>query len=107
MKILCVETGKMYQSTKEAARKTGATEGGISRCRTNPKASSGGYHWRFLDGTPVVQIDGEGNIINWFESINKACEYIGSRYVFKVVNGNGKTCKGYFWRYARRGEQLY
>ena len=49
--VLCVETGVVYPSVKEAARSTGATGPSItSVCSGKPKyKTAGGYHWKFID----------------------------------------------------------
>lgn len=48
--VLCVETNKIYESIKEAARQTGALKGNISHCLSNKRNTAGGYHWRYADG---------------------------------------------------------
>ena len=47
-KVICVETGIVYNSMKEAIEKTGASWA-IKRCVKNPELKSGGYHWRYAD----------------------------------------------------------
>ena len=46
-KVICVETGAIYDSLAEARRQTGAKN--ISACCVNERNTSGGYHWRYLD----------------------------------------------------------
>lgn len=48
-RVLCVETGVIYPSVKEAARKTGASAPSItSVCHKKPKyITAGGYHWEW------------------------------------------------------------
>ena len=48
-KVQCVETGIIYDSIKEAIVETGAS-GAIKRCIKNPKLTSGGYHWKYING---------------------------------------------------------
>ena len=48
-KVLCVETNKIYESIKEAARQTGALKGNISHCLSNKRNTAGGYHWRYAN----------------------------------------------------------
>lgn len=49
-KTLCVETGVIYNSTGEAARLTGCHQGHISSCCKGSLKTTGGYHWRYVDG---------------------------------------------------------
>lgn len=46
-KVICIETGAVYNSLAEARRQTGAKN--ISACCVNERNTSGGYHWRYLD----------------------------------------------------------
>jgi hypothetical protein len=43
--VLCVESGKIYKSQCEAARKTGANQRHISDCVTGKRHTAGGFHW--------------------------------------------------------------
>lgn len=45
--VVCVETGVIYHSGREAARQLGLRQSGISRCCNNENATAGGYHFRF------------------------------------------------------------
>lgn len=47
--VVCVETGVVYRSIKEAAAVSGATSSGISLCCAGKRKISGGYHWRYAD----------------------------------------------------------
>lgn len=47
--VLCVETGTVYASSGEAARKTGCHQGHISECCNGVHYTTGGYHWRYAD----------------------------------------------------------
>ena len=47
-KVLCVETGKVYESTMEAERKTGTNNANISACCRGKLKTTGGYHWRYV-----------------------------------------------------------
>lgn len=44
--VLCVETGKVYRSTRDAWRDTGVNYAHISECANGKRKSAGGYHWR-------------------------------------------------------------
>ena len=47
-KVLCVETGEVFESTKDAERKTGINHGNISKVCLGKRNIAGGYHWRFV-----------------------------------------------------------
>ena len=63
-KVVCVETGKIYPSTKEAFRQTGISYGNIGNACRKAKTkdsrgnyytvhTAGGYHWEYLDESEV------------------------------------------------------
>lgn len=45
--VICIETGIIYESTREASRQTGIDQGSISKCCRNIPhyITAGGYHW--------------------------------------------------------------
>ena len=47
--ILCIETGKIYHSTREAAADVGVASTGIVKCCNGKRNICAGYHWRYLD----------------------------------------------------------
>lgn len=49
-KVICIETGEMFESINDAARKAGIPKGRISGCcRKLPHFNSaGGYHWEYV-----------------------------------------------------------
>ena len=47
--ILCIETGKIYHSTREAAADVGVAPNGIVKCCNGKRNICAGYHWRYLD----------------------------------------------------------
>ena len=48
-KVICVTTGKVYSSLKEAAVDTGANPKGISNVLNGLCNTAGGYEWRYAD----------------------------------------------------------
>lgn len=46
-KVLCVETGEIFESAREAQRKTGANYSKISEVCNGSRKTAGGYHWKF------------------------------------------------------------
>lgn len=49
--VICVETGKVYDSIMDAERDTGIANGSISAvCKNKPRyKTAGGYHWRYYE----------------------------------------------------------
>lgn len=47
-KILCVETGIIYESTAQATRETGISNSLIRRVCYGEKKSAGGFHWQYV-----------------------------------------------------------
>lgn len=48
-KVLCVETNKVYDSMKEASKKTKANSSRISDVCRGVRKTAGGYHWKYAD----------------------------------------------------------
>ena len=46
--VLCVETGIVYYSAREANKQTGISYKNISRVCNKIKKTTGGYHWEFV-----------------------------------------------------------
>lgn len=47
-KILCVETGEIFESQKEASRIKNISQGNINSCLKKTRNIAGGYHWEYL-----------------------------------------------------------
>lgn len=48
-KCMCVETGIIYCSFKEAAKQTGVDAQSISLCCKGTRLTAGGYHWKYAN----------------------------------------------------------
>jgi group I intron endonuclease len=46
--VVCVDTGIVYPSTREAERQTGAYHGDISKCCNGKIRIAGGYVWKYV-----------------------------------------------------------
>jgi len=46
-KVICVETGEIFGSTRDAQRKTGVCQSNISAVCKGKRKTAGDYHWRF------------------------------------------------------------
>ena len=47
-KVLCVETGEIFESTMDAKRKTGISHSNISMACNGIRKTASGYHWRYV-----------------------------------------------------------
>ena len=47
--VLCVETGVIYESTKEVERKTGLPQNHICNCCNGKQKTCGRYHWEYIE----------------------------------------------------------
>jgi hypothetical protein len=47
-KILCVETGVIYKSIREAERQTNISRSSIGEVCSGKRKSAGGYHWKYV-----------------------------------------------------------
>lgn len=53
--VVCVETGEVYPSVREAERQTGVNNMSISFCLNGKRKTAGGYHWaRFIKGDNLI-----------------------------------------------------
>lgn len=48
-RVVCIETGKIYNSITIASKDTNINDGSISKVCHNKRKTAGGYHWRFYD----------------------------------------------------------
>lgn len=46
--VVCIETGEMFTSVKEAADSIGTTRVNVSRCVNGKNKTAGGFHWRLV-----------------------------------------------------------
>lgn len=53
-KVVCVETGVTYTSTREAERLLGVCHTCISSCCNSRRKTAGGFHWKYVRGDSDV-----------------------------------------------------
>lgn len=114
-KVKCIETGKIYNSIKEASKDTGANERYISICCREKQRTSGGYHWEYVEktkrkmdlsrnGKKVAQYDKDGKLIKIYNTITLAEKETGeSRSTIRRSACNLKKYimkKKYIWKYV-------
>ena len=47
--VVCVETGQVFQTVKQASEWAGVGDGNISRCCQGKIKTSGGFHWKYYE----------------------------------------------------------
>ena len=112
-KILCVETGEVFNSLADASKAVGGNISNISAvCRGyKGRKTVCGYHWRFLekDVASNVKIKHNTNKVKIicietgevFDSISDAGRAYGAsrKNISKACKGEINSCLGYHWRY--------
>ena len=53
-RVICIETGEIYQTMIEASVKTGIYKSGISKCCRGVQKTTGGYHWKYYEDGDVL-----------------------------------------------------
>lgn len=55
-RIICIETGVLYESTKDAERRTGVNSSAIWECCNSRRKIeiAGGYHWRYATDSEIA-----------------------------------------------------
>jgi len=48
-KVICVESGIIYDSIKKASEATTISCGSIGMCCRGRRETAGGYHWKYVD----------------------------------------------------------
>lgn len=48
-KVVCIETGEIYQTMIDASIKTQIYKSGISKCCRGVQKTAGGFHWRYFN----------------------------------------------------------
>lgn len=48
-RVLCVETGRIYDSVLQASVETGIHKTGIANCCRGKRKTTGGFHWEYVD----------------------------------------------------------
>lgn len=111
-RVVCLETGAVFESMKEAAVAVGANSGGISLCINGGALTAKGYHWVLEgDGRTVAQIEegrrGAKRVVcldtgEVYASVKAAAAAAGTSpaSVIKCAKGRYGTAGGLHWAYA-------
>ena len=116
--IICIETGKIYNSIREAIADFPTSGGGISRCCRNLAKTAAGYHWAFIsDKDKILELNNlyKGKFqINLENRNDKPIICIETQQIFNRVTdavkqygmgiaccltGKAKKAYGYHWAY--------
>lgn len=54
--IICIETGELFVSTRDAWRKKGVNYCHISECASGKRKSAGGFKWRYAEEDEICTI---------------------------------------------------
>lgn len=101
-KIKCIETGEIFNSVSEAARKIGVSQGQMSKVCQGKLRIARGYHFCYLEDVdtfkPLPNKQKKRviclNTLIIYESVRVAAKYIGSSHanISKVCTGKQETC---------------
>lgn len=117
--VVCVETGKRYESIADASRDTGINHNSIRAVARGDRHKAGGYTWEYVNPAPDKR-DNRGcnqptakkvrcaETGNQFVSLSDAARAVGLR------NGNsirraidrGGTAGGYHWEYLDEKKEV-
>lgn len=105
-KVICIETGEIFQSMGEASKIKKVDKTSISRCCNGKQITAGGYHWKLLEN------DSTNNIVDKrkkkvqcittgviYDSVADAAKDTNSdpSNIIKVCNGKYKTTNKLKW----------
>ena len=111
-KVVCMETGQIFESAAEAERWLGVSEGSIGKVCRGVYKTAKGYHWKFADDDNKNEIEKpikprqkrvvcvETNEI--FEKMKDAAKWagIGKSALRRACNDEEYAPGGYHWKFA-------
>ena len=118
-KVLCLETGIIYESITNASKLTGICRTNIGKCCNKQMLSAGGCHWIFYDNKDYTEEERLQIIddLGCGKGIKIICVETGKKYnsikeaakdvcgdnssIGKALKGKQKTANGYHWRYEK------
>lgn len=119
VKVVCVETGKIYNTLTDAQKDTGASRQYIEFCCKDKNKTSGGYHWKYFNNIKtndttkyrknnvinkrkISQYDLQGNFIKEYESITLASNETNTDIskIMRTLKGKITKSNKYIWKYS-------
>lgn len=115
-KVICIETGQVFDSMIEAGEIMGVFPTSISAVCRGKNKTSGGFHWAYYpcseeemekklnegigNNKKVVCVE-TGQV---FDSLTKASECVGvsKSSISECCTGKQKTCGGFHWKYYEK-----
>lgn len=103
IKVLCVNTGEVFDSIADAAAAKGANKGNIALALKQRRAGAGGFFWWYPDRKlPKYKLGGRYPILcvetgEIFDNTKEAMKKYGVFNIYEVLKGNRKTAGGYHW----------
>lgn len=109
---------RTFDCLQDAARFAGVTDANIGKVCRGERFSSGGYIWAYegeakmkikseprihTNKRPIQQFTPEGVFVAEYDSVKEAADALGilACNIVHNANGDGKTYKGYKWRYKK------
>jgi superfamily II DNA or RNA helicase len=122
-KVICIETGVIYESCQHADEAIGGSKGKVSAVCCGSQDTTGGYHWCFLDDEQRIKSlqhfvgkektkAGLPRCIycvetgEFFTSIREAKSAKNCNNIEKCLSGERATAGGYHWCYAEDRENF-
>lgn len=115
-KILCLETGEIFNSIAEAARVKMISERRIYRVCQGERKKTGGLHWQYLENIKINKKSGIRRRIpvycveleKTFDSISSASRELGisDSWITNVCKNRYKTAGGYHWVYDEEAQRF-
>ena len=119
--VVCITTGKIYETINDACHETGLSSSKISQCCSGNRRETGGFRWAYFNGDiekskkdwEAQEAERQRNnnhirkVLNLstkqeFRTIKDASKSIGvsASAIRNVCIGKSKSSGGYRWSYA-------
>lgn len=108
-KVICVDTGKIYNSLLHASEETGISDRSISLVCKGAQKTAGKLRWEFIDkNAMIIKTNRLNKLVRCIETgvIYKSITHagsetnIGSSSIANACNGRCKTAGGYRWEFV-------
>lgn len=123
-KIVCIETGEMFDQPKIAAESVGVHPSNITKVCSGDQLTAGGYHWKYANETAAQKEKREAlieknkttdkgvhsrirvrcvELDKVFASVQAAANALGINRsgISNALRGAAKTAGGYHWEYEK------